>query len=145
MNETGAAARHLVDTAKASETVQAFIEDRFFYGAAPREAAYPFATYSPVPGTDQPTGGSTARLVVECRWLVLVFLDQNDADLARRIASAIDTALVGSSAVVTIDDQDYHVLSVYRDGPVERAGDGADGEFYINAGGYYRTPTYAIL
>jgi hypothetical protein len=145
MNETGAAARHLDETIKANATVAGFIGDRFYHVQAPEDAVYPFATYSAAPGSsDQPTGGSAARLVVEARWLVLVFHDQNDPDLVRRIAGALDAALVGSTGVVTIDDQAYHVLTVYREAPFERSGP-VDGEFYLNMGGYYRTPCYAIL
>jgi hypothetical protein len=144
MNETGAAARHLHERVTGNATVVGFLGDRFYHAQAPEDAVYPFATYSAVPGTDRPTGGSAARLVVEAGWLVVVFLDENDPDLARRIASAIDTALVGSSGVVTIDDQAYHVLTVYREAPFERSGP-VNGEFYFNVGGYYRTPCYAIL
>lgn len=144
MNETGAAARHVVDTVTSDPTVAEFIGDRFYYGAAPEDAPYPFATYFPAGGTNQHTGGSDLRILVQARWRVVVFHDQNDPDLVRRIAGAIDAALVGSSGVVTIDGQAYHVQTVYQEEPFERSGP-VDGEFYLNAGGIYRTPVYTIL
>lgn len=144
MNEVGAGARHLVNTATADPDVAAFLGDRFYHAEAPADAEYPLAVYSAAGGADTLTGGADERLIVQARWLLLVIHNQNDPDLVRRIASAIDNALVGSTGTVSIDSQDYFVQTVYREEPVERSGQ-VDGEFYVNVGGYYRTPCYAVL
>lgn len=151
MNEIDAAGKHLFDTLLAHEPLTDLIGERVYEYSAPdvdsdgnpATVVYPFVVYSHAGGTDRQVAGSDTRMMTHPRWLVLAVHNQRDSVLTRAIASAADNALTGSSAEVEIDGTTYAVQTVYREEPVERGGS-VDGVFYLNSGGYYRTPTQKL-
>lgn len=143
MNELDAAAKHIYDTLLAHDALTDLIGTRVYELDAPDEAVYPFVVYSFAGGTDRQVAGADQRMITRPRYLVLACHDQRDMATVRAIANALDDALTGSTADVTLDGVTYAVQTVRREEPVERGGD-VNGVYYVNAGGYYRAPTQKL-
>jgi hypothetical protein len=139
MNETGAAAKHLQDTLAASEALTAIVSTRIYADAAPEGATYPLVVISHAGGSDRRVPGADGRIMTRDRWQVVAVNSERSPALVRKISGLIDAALLGSTDTVTLDGQDYHILSVYRDAPIDRGGE-VNGKYYVQSGGLYVAP-----
>ena len=143
MNEAQAALKHLMATIAADDDVAELVAGRVYYLVAPAGAVYPFVLISAAGGTDRRVPGADGRIMSRPRWLILAVHNENDMLVTGAIAAAVDAALLGSGGDLTVNGQEYRVQGVFREEPVERGG-AVDEVFYLNSGGYYRTPVHKL-
>lgn len=137
MNEVRAAETVIYQRLTATAAVTAICGTRLYAGIVPQGSAYPLVLWSYNSGLDRMAVGASVRLLSRPLFVVRAVSKSGSWVIADQLASAVDAALVGYGASVTIDGTVYRVDCAGREQPVRTVEVDGDTE-YRYSGGMYR-------
>jgi hypothetical protein len=139
MEET-ASSRFLRDTLAAHADVADLVAGRVYEAEAPPTRVRPYVLYDlHVPAQDRVACGSRSTILVRGLWLVKGVTEGTSYTAGDVLAAAIHRALMGATGVVTIDDEEFRILRIWRTSAVRyREAVAGSGTRYNHVGGLYR-------